>query len=54
MDETKIETDDFLKTVSEFNKVNMAATNQKTEDYYDFWCLMLFDDILMNVTEDRQ
>ena len=32
---------DFLKTASKFNKVNVAATNQKREDYYD----QLFDEI---------
>ena len=31
----------------------MAATNQKTEDYYDFRCLMLFDDIT-NECDRRQ
>ena len=28
-------TDDFLKATSEFNKVDVAATNQKSENYYD-------------------
>ena len=33
--ETKNETDDFLKTASEFNKVETAAAKQKKDDYYD-------------------
>ena len=40
--ETKNEIDDFLKTVSEFNKVDAAATKQKRDDYYE----KLFDDIM--------
>ena len=39
--ETKNETDNFLKRASEFNKVDAAATKQEREDYYD----KLFDDI---------
>ena len=34
-DETKNETDDFLKTVSKFNKVDVAATNQKRDKLLD-------------------
>ena len=33
--ETKNEIDEFLKTASEFNKVNMVATSQKKENQYD-------------------
>ena len=40
--ETKNKFDDFLKTVSEFNKVEAAATKQERDDYYD----KLFDDIM--------
>ena len=32
---TKNEINDFLKTASEFNKVEVTATNQKRENYYD-------------------
>ena len=39
--ETKNEIHDFSKPASEFNKVDVAATNQKRKDYYD----SLFDDI---------
>ena len=39
--ETQNEIDEFLKTASEFNKVNMVATSQKKENQYD----EQFDDI---------
>ena len=40
-DEIKNEIDDFIQTVSEFNKIDAAATKQKQVDFYD----KLFDDI---------
>ena len=46
---TKSEIDDFLKTASEFNKVEVTATNQKREDYYD----KLFD-CITNESDRRQ
>ena len=36
--------------MSEFNKVDVAVTNQKREDYYD----KLFDDITNEGDRDRQ
>ena len=47
---SKIEIDDYFKTMSEFNKVDVAVTNQKREDYYD----KLFDDITNEGDRDRQ
>ena len=35
VDEIKTEIDDFLKIVSEFNKVDAAATRQKKIDFYN-------------------
>ena len=47
--ETKNEIDDFLKTAPELDKKDVAATNQKRDDYYN----KLFDDIT-NEGDSRQ
>ena len=39
--ETKKEINDFINTTLKFNEIDMAATREKEEDYYD----KLFDDI---------
>ena len=46
--ETKDEIDGFLRTASEFNKIDAVATKEKQVDFYD----KLFDDV-QEVTDSR-
>ena len=47
-DEIKTEIDDFLKTASEFNKVNAAATRQEKVGFYN----KLLDDV-QDISDSR-